>query len=34
MYVLEGILEVTCGDETYVVHPGEATFNPSNCRTG
>ncbi len=30
MYVLEGVLEVTCGDETYVVHPGEATFNPSN----
>jgi quercetin dioxygenase-like cupin family protein len=30
MYVLSGRLEVTCGDETYVVGPGEATFNPSN----
>jgi quercetin dioxygenase-like cupin family protein len=30
MYVLSGRLQVTCGDETYVVEPGEATFNPSN----
>jgi quercetin dioxygenase-like cupin family protein len=30
MYVLSGRLEVTCGDDTYVVEPGEATFNPSN----
>jgi quercetin dioxygenase-like cupin family protein len=31
MYVLEGLLEVTCDGERYVVHPGEATFNPSNA---
>jgi quercetin dioxygenase-like cupin family protein len=31
MYVLEGELEVTCNGETYRVHPGEATFNPSNA---
>lgn len=30
MYVLEGRLEVTCGDETYEIGPGEATFNPSD----
>jgi quercetin dioxygenase-like cupin family protein len=30
MYVLSGKLRVTCGDETYDVNPGEATFNPSN----
>lgn len=30
MYVLSGRLRVTCGDETYEVGPGEATFNPSN----
>lgn len=30
MYVLLGRLRVTCGDETYEVGPGEATFNPSN----
>ena len=30
MYVLSGRLEVTCDGETYVVEPGEATFNPSN----
>jgi quercetin dioxygenase-like cupin family protein len=34
MYVLSGRLEVTCGDETYVVEPGEATFNPSNVPHG
>jgi len=34
MYVLSGKLEVTCGDETYVVGPGEATFNPSNVPHG
>lgn len=31
MYVLSGKLEVTCDGETYVVNPGEATFNPSNA---
>lgn len=34
MYVLSGRLEVTCGDETYVVNPGEATFNASNVPHG
>jgi quercetin dioxygenase-like cupin family protein len=29
MYVLSGRLRVTCGEETYEVAPGEATFNPS-----
>ena len=28
MYVLSGRLRVTCGDETYEIGPGEATFNP------
>jgi quercetin dioxygenase-like cupin family protein len=34
MYVLSGRLRVTCGDETYVVGPGEATFNPSDVPHG
>jgi quercetin dioxygenase-like cupin family protein len=34
MYVLSGRLRVTCGDETYEVAPGEATFNPSNVPHG
>jgi quercetin dioxygenase-like cupin family protein len=34
MYVLSGRLQVTCGDETYEVGPGEATFNPSNVPHG
>jgi quercetin dioxygenase-like cupin family protein len=34
MYVLSGRLRVTCGDETYEVGPGEATFNPSNVPHG
>lgn len=29
MYVLSGRLRVECGDETYEIGPGEATFNPS-----
>jgi quercetin dioxygenase-like cupin family protein len=34
MYVLSGRLRVRCGDETYEVGPGEATFNPSNVPHG
>jgi len=34
MYVLSGRLRVTCGDETYEVGPGQATFNPSNVAHG
>jgi quercetin dioxygenase-like cupin family protein len=34
MYVLSGRLRVTCGDETYEVEPGEATYNPSNVPHG
>ena len=34
MYVLSGRLEVTCGDETYEVGPGQATYNPSNVPHG
>jgi quercetin dioxygenase-like cupin family protein len=30
LYVLEGALEVTLGDETYDVRPGQASFHPSN----
>jgi quercetin dioxygenase-like cupin family protein len=30
LYVLEGVFEVTVGDETYEVHPGQASFHPSN----
>lgn len=30
LYVLEGVLEVTVGDEMYEVHPGQASFHPSN----
>ncbi|AYY12278.1 cupin domain-containing protein [Actinobacteria bacterium YIM 96077] len=30
LYVLAGVLEVTVGDETYEVHPGQASFHPSN----
>jgi quercetin dioxygenase-like cupin family protein len=34
MYVLSGRLQVTCGDETYEVGRGQATFNPSNVPHG
>jgi len=34
MYVLSGRLRVTCGEETYEVGPGQATFNPSNVPHG
>lgn len=34
MYVLEGRLRVECGDETYEVGPGEATFHPANMPHG
>jgi quercetin dioxygenase-like cupin family protein len=34
MYVLSGRLRVSCGDETYEVGPGEATFNPSGVPHG
>jgi quercetin dioxygenase-like cupin family protein len=34
MYVLSGRLRVTCGDETYDVGPGEATYNASNVPHG
>jgi quercetin dioxygenase-like cupin family protein len=34
MYVLSGRLQVSCGDETYEVGPGEATFNPSGVPHG
>jgi quercetin dioxygenase-like cupin family protein len=30
LYVLEGVFEVTVGDETYEVRPGQASFHPSN----
>lgn len=30
LYVLEGVFEVTLGDETYEVAPGQASFHPSN----
>lgn len=30
LYVLEGVLDVTVGNETYEVHPGQASFHPSN----
>jgi quercetin dioxygenase-like cupin family protein len=30
LYVLDGVLEITLGDETYEVHPGQASFHPSN----
>lgn len=30
LYVLEGVLEVTVGDEDYEVHPGQASFHPSD----
>ena len=30
LYVLEGVLDVTVGDESYEVHPGQASFHPSN----
>ena len=29
-YCLQGRLECTVGDETYVIGPGEASFHPSN----
>lgn len=31
-YCLEGKLECTVGDETYIIEPGEASFHPSNIR--
>lgn len=31
-YCLEGRLQVTLGDETYVIGPDEASFHPSNVR--
>lgn len=34
MYVLSGRLRVTCGEETYDVRPGEATFNPADVPHG
>ncbi len=34
VYVLEGVLKMTLGDETYEVHPGEASFHPSNVPHG
>ena len=34
MYVLSGRLRVACGDETYDVGPGEATFNPADLPHG
>ena len=34
VYVLSGRLRVTCGDETYEVGAGQATFNPSNVPHG
>jgi quercetin dioxygenase-like cupin family protein len=30
LYVLEGVFDVTLGDETYQVGPGQASFHPSN----
>jgi quercetin dioxygenase-like cupin family protein len=30
LYVLEGCLRFTCGDETYDVRPGEGSFHSSN----
>ena len=30
MFVLSGRLRVTCGEETYEIGPGEATFNPAD----
>ncbi|MPZ89152.1 MAG: cupin domain-containing protein [Nitriliruptorales bacterium] len=30
LYVLEGLFEVTLGDEIYEVHAGQASFHPSN----
>jgi quercetin dioxygenase-like cupin family protein len=30
MYVLSGRLRVTCGEETYEVSTGEASFHPAN----
>lgn len=34
MCVLSGRLRVTCGEETYDVRPGEATFNPADVPHG
>lgn len=34
LYVLEGVLEVTLGDEVYEVRPGQASFHPSNVPHG
>lgn len=30
LYVLEGVFDVHVGDESYEVHPGQASFHPSN----
>jgi quercetin dioxygenase-like cupin family protein len=30
LYVLEGVFEVTLGDETYEVGPGRASYHPPN----
>lgn len=30
LYVLEGLFDVILGDETYEVHPGQASFHPSD----
>ncbi|MPZ73938.1 MAG: cupin domain-containing protein [Nitriliruptorales bacterium] len=30
LYVLDGVFEVTVGDERYEVHSGQASFHPSN----
>lgn len=30
LYVLDGVFEVIVGDESYEVHPGQASFHPSN----
>lgn len=30
LYVLEGVFEVTLGDDTYEVGPGQASFHPSD----
>lgn len=34
LYVLEGVFEVTLGDDTYEVGPGQASYHPSNVPHG
>lgn len=34
LYVLDGVLEVTVGDESYEVRAGQASFHPSNVPHG